>query len=126
MRERLIELLLEVDNICDISECVECVTKNCGTYRAADHLIENGLVFATDNNVGGKWIPVTERLPEKQADVLLFFGGKYKNMAVGFWHGEKEMNAVYWCAYTDDGFYTDCDWKPTHWMPLPEPPKEGE
>ena len=73
-----------------------------------------------------QWIPVTERLPEKQADVLIYFGGKYKNMATGFWHGEEKMNAVYWCAYTDDGFYTDCDYKPTHWMPLPKAPgKDG-
>ena len=71
-----------------------------------------------------RWIPVTERLPEKTIDVLLYFGGKYKNQAVGFWHGCEECGAVYWCAYTDDGFYTDCDYKPTHWMPLPEPPKE--
>lgn len=27
--------------------------------------------------------------------------------------------------YTDDGFYTDCDCIPTHWMPLPESQKEG-
>ena len=29
----------------------------------ADHLIANGVTFATDNNVG-TWIPVTDRLPE--------------------------------------------------------------
>lgn len=34
---------------------------------------------------------------------------------------------TFWCTYTDDGFYTDCDCIPTHWMLLPAPPeKEGD
>ena len=96
------------------------------TMLYVEKSIIDAMPTVTDNNVGSKWIPVTERLPEKTIDVLLWFGGKYKNMAVGFWHGCEECEAVYWCAYTDDGFYTDCDYKPTHWMPLPEPPKEVE
>lgn len=76
-----------------------------------------------EENEEPRWISVKDRLPEKQADVLLFFGGKYGNMATGFWHGEEKEDCVWWCAYTDDGFYTDCDYKPTHWMPLPQPPK---
>ena len=46
------------------------------------------------------------------------------NMAVGWWHDADE-HITFWCAYTDDGFYTDCDCIPTHWMPLPESQKEG-
>ena len=37
---------------------------HCHAERYADHLIANGVTFATDTNAGGKWIPVTERLPE--------------------------------------------------------------
>lgn len=62
-----------------------------------------------------QWISVKERLPDEGIDVLMRFE---QNMAVGF---RLECD---WCAYTDDGYYTDCDSKPTHWMPLPEPPKE--
>lgn len=65
------------------------------------------------------WVSVEERLPEKQKDVLMLFDTG--NMAVGFWHDEDE-HITFWCAYTDNGFYTDCDCIPTHWMPLPEPP----
>lgn len=68
------------------------------------------------------WISVSERLPEKTADVLMMF--EHGNMAVGYWHDGDE-HVTYWCAYTDDGYYTDCDSEPTHWMPLPEPPEEG-
>lgn len=69
-----------------------------------------------------EWISVKERLPEKKQDVLMYFNSG--NMAVGWWHDEDE-HITFWCAYTDDGFYTDCDYIPTHWMPLPESPKEG-
>ena len=74
-----------------------------------------------------EWVSVEERLPEKKQDVLMLF--KSGNMAVGWWHDADE-HITFWCAYTDDGFYTDCDDMPTHWMPLPAPPDrrplEGE
>lgn len=71
-----------------------------------------------------EWVSVEERLPEKKQDVLMLFDTG--NMAVGWWHDADE-HITFWCAYTDDGFYTDCDCIPTHWMLLPAPPeKEGD
>lgn len=67
-----------------------------------------------------EWVIVGERLPEKKQDVLMLFGAG--NMAVG-WLYDIDEHTTSWCAYTDDGFYTDCDCAPTHWMPLPKPPK---
>ena len=68
-----------------------------------------------------KWIPVTERLPEKMQYVL----ARYQNndMAVASWFGGDE-HIRFWRAMTDEGWCADCDSEPTHWMPLPEPPKE--
>ena len=67
-----------------------------------------------------KWVSVEKELPEKGKDVLMYFDSG--NMAVGFWHDSDE-HITFWCAYTDDGFYTDCDCIPTHWMHLPEEPE---
>lgn len=63
-----------------------------------------------------KWIPVTERLPEHEDAVLCFIKNgqqdilqldKFENLWVGMQWTYKR-HAV------------------THWMPLPEPPKENE
>ena len=68
-----------------------------------------------------KWIPVTERLPEKMQYVLV----RYQNndMAVASWFGGDE-HIRFWRAMTDEGWCADCDTEPTHWMPLPQPPEE--
>lgn len=75
------------------------------------------------------WIPVEERLPSKNQEVLLQC---HHNMIVGYWmdgdfDGEKE-----WRALSGDGWENDCGFpndvfEPLAWMPLPEPyRKDGE
>lgn len=72
-----------------------------------------------------KWIPVTERLPDKE---LWEYMKKYNqdNMEVLVMiKGAKEATTLY---YDDDGDFCDDEgnaWLVTHWMPLPEPVKEG-
>ena len=79
----------------------------------------NGTGNAPTLTPPNEWVSVEERLPEKKQDVLMLF--KSGNMAVGWWHDSDE-HITFWCAYTDDGFYTDCDDIPVYWMPLPAPP----
>ena len=58
------------------------------------------------------WIPVSERLPDVQQNVLAAVAGE-----VGIAH-----------RYVDGWFWDVNEWSrpftPTHWMPLPEPPAE--
>lgn len=76
----------------------------------ADYLISNGVTFQ-------QWIPVTERLPEEGDRCLCnvksfaFPGSFYRTIL----------------RYSKVGFHDGCVYEEgvTHWMPLPEPPKEG-
>ena len=77
-----------------------------------------------------KWIPVTERLPEPFTECFVIVKMKYD------WDKEYEYNvdmayAVEEYGYIDGKFNTYNDWNEgqqyihvTHWMPLPEAPKE--
>ena len=57
-----------------------------------------------------KWIPVTERLPETYTFVLACFD----DVQVIAFYGNYQWNE----AFSNQVFY------PSHWMPLPEFPKE--
>ena len=109
MREKLIEILRKPIFPHELADPTEAV---------ADYLLDNGVTIQ-------KWIPVTERLPERGKKVLCYhkFSGEEwtdwedtiaENTFNGFCVGG-ERKAVW-------------DWQGdfvTHWMPLPEPPKEG-
>ena len=65
-----------------------------------------------------KWIPVAERLPEPFENVLVYlFKAQSPYIA---WINE------YRSWETEEFMLDDFDYKPTAWMPLPEPPKDGE
>ena len=66
-----------------------------------------------------KWIPVSEKLPEEYVNVLVFLRSL-------------DWNSIY---YSIDHLMEDGQWwkastswkhEVTHWMPLPEPPKEEQ
>lgn len=61
-----------------------------------------------------EWISVNDRMP-KYGVMVLVANGKHVMMAFTF----RENNSVYWS--TEDGIILI---DVTHWMPLPEPPKE--
>ena len=62
----------------------------------------------------GKWVPVTERLPKYREKVLC--QTEY-GMVVGFC--DNEWGQVEWTT----GLFGGGTFNPTHWMPLPKPPK---
>ena len=66
-----------------------------------------------------RWIPVAERLPEKNKEVV----GWYKdNPFSPFRYGIVSWNGHGW-VFTYAQRYVDAV---TYWMPLPEPPEEDE
>ena len=92
--------------------------------KAADAIedLDNRLNLHRQGKIG-HWIPVTERLPEVGKKILVF---AYGNDTLTARMNRKTENGypVFQC----NGIFLEMA-KPgriTHWMPLPEPPKDGE
>ena len=104
----------------------------------------------------GRWIPCSERLPEPEMEVLVVCrrggvsfvcpamhedGTIIRSESIWNWN-EIEGYGLYseeaddwyipegWCEYrqfnVDDVYNNIIDCAVTHWMPLPEPPEEGD
>ena len=104
-RERLLEILrtaCAVGKDCS-KNCIECT---------ADHMISNGVTIQ-------KWIPVTERLPDTFGTFIVAVRiptrkRKYSDSADFDPFTKKWTPSLFWGKGMDV----------THWMELPEPPKE--
>lgn len=103
-----------------IEDCAVCPYQGGykGTYcmnglisEAADAIEELAKNSPKVGNRFGEWIPVTERPPKKNGVYLVYVYGEVTEM--NYWHGK-------WHMLRDD--YTKAV---THWMPLPQPPKES-
>lgn len=68
-----------------------------------------------------KWLNVEDTLPELHKAVLISDG---KEITIGFFR-QKDSRELIWDKI-DRGQYQICFFlkKITHWMPLPEPPKD--
>lgn len=111
-REKLIEILRKPIFPHELADPTEAV---------ADYLLDNGVTFATDKNDGGKWVSVTERLPEPYVRVLVL---RQRFNDGGCFQRVEHIIPVYGGEFA--WFMDMSSWKSkvTHWMPLPEPPKE--
>lgn len=65
MRDKLIELLQSAESAVYWDSSDESFIN-----KIADHLIANGVTFATDNNVTCKWVSVIECLPTESGEYL--------------------------------------------------------
>lgn len=70
-----------------------------------------------------QWIPVSERLPEKNIEVLICFAGQSTLAATGQYTAS-EHDIGGWCYPAENRDLRDEGKDPlvTHWMPLPDPP----
>lgn len=84
--------------------------------------IEHAPTVAKDINVPGKWVSMKDRYPETRYTVLVYTP-YHKNIWAATMHEDGN-----WYIWSPGGrVLLDQDWYGpiTHWMPLPEPPKEG-
>lgn len=95
-----------------VSSEIERLTARCARYAEE-------IAVAQERT---RWIPVTERLPEYDARVLAF-DMRAKNKYIGIWTREKDPDDGNDCWFDSAGWWYAFD-EITHWMPLPEPPKE--
>ena len=69
-----------------------------------------------------RWIPVEERLPEPDKQVLAIVSGRWENITF-----DRAYELMSWSS--DEGWIREAwpeleDPEVTHWKPLPEPPEE--
>lgn len=99
VREKLIEILRKPIFPHELVDPIEAV---------ADYLLDNGVTVQ-------EWIPVKDRLPEDDSDVLAY-------------SSIEEESRIYSACYSN-GVWFDCVFNApatdttTHWMPIPQPPK---
>lgn len=69
-----------------------------------------------------RWIPCNERMPEENVYVIAWAKRKHHSRAIM----AILINGIWKIGVNDcsDGFHVQGEI--THWMPLPEPPEEGE
>jgi len=89
-----------------------------------DLRLSDDLVKALDNRIAEleeaqRWIPVSERLPECEKDVLVFWG----KASDGSWI---DWFRTAWRNKYDDGKWCSDPLVPTHWMPMPESPNDTQ
>ena len=75
------------------------------------------------------WIPVTERLPEDDVAVLVTYVGVHSGKPQANMLAFRSGGVWWWLDNWRGGrpaSNIECTAPVTHWMPLPEPPKEEE
>ena len=105
--------------ITKLNEIVTDIDKDDTCFLDIKDTVEEviALLKAKDINVPTPWISVKDRLPDESEEYLVFSKRGYRSV-LDYSTRHKEFNAK------------DTDKKPlhaievTHWMPLPEPPKE--
>ena len=122
VREKLAELPIE-DAILILREEHRQRTDGYATYLAhggngdpAEEVSLDALAMAISALEKTKWISVNDRLPEEKVDCIVHYKHAYCNND-GYW-------AIGFCYYDGEKFKLDPAYKVTHWMPMPEPPKE--
>ena len=123
------EMRFDADGIHVWFKCDNCLAASPKAYRIWDTGLKNAENWAVNESIAldriqqleaqvPRWIPVEERLPEDQRSILTVNGhGDIRMMAL--W--KKDGDKMTWLWDGRMMHFNDI----THWMPLPEAPKEG-
>lgn len=122
-REKLIELLYQcVSQNMKPQIIGDKLTIDIEQGNIADHLIDNGVTVQDSKGVEidqfNRWIPVSERLPRNYISVLAYVPNQAPCPTVheAYIGGDGEWHSAYVYGIENEDV--------THWMLLPEPPKE--
>lgn len=77
-----------------------------------------------------EWISVKERLPENDPNIRKHIDANFGCLTVLVYNGVVKQTNRYFCKESKMGLPKTDGWEwasrdVTHWMPLPEPPKES-
>jgi len=102
----------------------------CGKNLSIDSMTVIEELQAEIERLQPKWIPVSERLPEEDENVLVLIDTECSVMRIvnrdktDVWHWDGSY-CMMWANWNDTEYADICD--ASHWMPLPKPPKkEGD
>lgn len=101
------------------------------TFDSYQNTIDDAVAMLNKQEI--RWIPVTEKLPELNQRVLVYAIGKIDGF-IGEHVIEICKRFVQRILPSSPGYetwsspyqYFHTDYEITHWMPLPEPPKEND
>lgn len=100
-----------------LGEAADAIEELSKKYLASEVDNTNLTGWLAEEHAKHLWIPMTERLPE-EGEFVLVYGDLYPNKHDGGVIAvSKRVDWNYW-----QGFGRERDI--THWMPLPQPPKE--
>ena len=115
--EELSKLADAIPHVCECCIGCEMEKKNGGCDNAFVLSPKRAMQYL----IKPRWVPVTERLPESMHEYVLCCGEK-GGQFVGWVATKTYDDGIKARAFAHGGRGRNI----THWMPLPEPPKEGE
>ena len=113
--EELSQVIDAIPHVCEC--CIGCEVESGSCCRCFVLSPKRAMEYLNKS----RWIPVTERLPEHEygESTSVLTVDLYGIMRVAYFDGGN------WCSPSGEALTTIRVAPITHWMPLPEPPKEG-
>ena len=125
--------------LCDLDEikiCVDRQYENCHGYSGSKKAIYREAILAVKSILHSakpinavtvqEWIPVTDRLPDKDGCYIVTACDEGCSCGDGIWYDTVVIEAEHYkgeWSWNENGTEYDITDLVTHWMPMPAPPK---